>query len=239
MNMQTKPPDIGFTRAGVVAGMVAGQALAAGVLVYGLVFGVLASEAQLTAVEAFLMSGFIYSGTAQMAALQGWAHTRLLLPAIATILIMNARYVLYGAALRPWMGTLPPHVSYPSLFFLADGNWALSMQRRAAGESDAGFVLGSGLVMFVPWLIGTLAGNLLGSAIPDPARFGLDFMLVAFSAALGVSVFRGRADLRPALAALVVALLVNQFFPGGWTIVAAGLAGALVTYLTFDEVKRA
>jgi predicted branched-subunit amino acid permease len=173
MNMQTKPPDIAFTRAGIVAGMVAGQALAAGVLVYGLVFGVLASEAQLTAVEAFLMSGFIYSGTAQMAALQGWAHTRLLLPAIATILIMNARYVLYGAALRPWMGTLPPHVTYPSLFFLADGNWALSMQRRAAGESDAGFVLGSGLVMFVPWLIGTLAGNLLGSA-PFPTRRGSD-----------------------------------------------------------------
>jgi predicted branched-subunit amino acid permease len=152
---------------------------------------------------------------------------------------MNARYVLYGASLRPWMGRLPPHMAYPTLFFLGDGNWALSMQRRAAGEADAGFVLGSGLVMFVPWLIGTLAGNVLGSAIPDPARFGLDFMLVAFSMALAVSVWRGRADLRPALAALVTALLVNRLYPSGWTIVASGLVGALVAYLSFDGEKRA
>jgi predicted branched-subunit amino acid permease len=239
MNMQSPPPDITFTRAGIVAGIIAGQGLAAGVLVYGMVFGVLASEAQLTALEAFLMSGFVYSGTAQMATLQGWAHSKLLLPAIATILIMNARYVLYGASLRPWMGTLPPHMSYSTLFFLGDGNWALSMQRRAGGEADAGFVLGSGLVMFVPWLIGTLAGNVLGSAIPDPARFGLDFMLVAFSMALAVSVWRGRGDLRPAFAALLVALLVNRLYPSGWTIVAAGLVGALVAYLSFDDEKRA
>ncbi|GIL38774.1 AzlC family ABC transporter permease [Roseiterribacter gracilis] len=242
MNMQPPAPptasDVTFTRAGIVAGLIAGQTLAAGVLVYGIVFGVLASEAKLTALEALLMSGSIYSGTAQMAALQGWAHTRLLLPAIATILIMNARYVLYGAALRPWLGTLPAHVTYPTLFFLGDGNWALSMQRRASGEVDAGFVFGSGVVMFVPWLVGTAIGVLVGSAIPDPARFGLDFMLVAFSMALAVSVWRGRSDLRAAGAALVAALVVNNFFPGGWTIVIAGLTGALVAYVTFDGEAR-
>jgi 4-azaleucine resistance transporter AzlC len=241
MNMQSAAPrtDITFTRSGIVAGAIAGQAMAAGVLVYGMVFGVLASEAQLTALEALLMSGAIYSGTAQMAALQGWAHTRLLLPAIATILIMNARYVLYGAALRPWLGALPPYLSYPTLFFLGDGSWALSMQRRAAGEVDAGFVFGSSFVMFLPWLVGTAIGSLVGSAIPDPARFGLDFMLVAFSAALAVSVWRGRSDLLPGFAALLVALVVNTISPGGWTIVAAGLTGALVAYVTFDGRARA
>jgi 4-azaleucine resistance transporter AzlC len=238
MNMQSSPPPATFTRAGIVAGMIAGQALAAGVLVYGIVFGVLASEARLTALEALLMSGTIYSGTAQMAALQGWAHTKLLLPALATVLIMNARYVLYGAALRPWMGSLPPHLSYSSLFFLGDGNWALSMQRRSVGEVDAGFVFGSGVVMYLPWLVGTAIGSLVGSAIPDPARFGLDFMLVAFSTALAVSVWRGRGDLLPGLAALLVALLVNNFSPGGWTIVAAGLTGAVVAYATFDGRAR-
>lgn len=235
----TTPNGVTFTRKGIVAGLIAGQALAAGVLVYGVVFGVLAAEARLTALEALLMSGAVYSGTAQMATLQGWAHTRLLLPAIATILIMNARYVLYGAALRPWMGTLPAHLSYTTLFFLGDGNWALSMQRRAAGEVDAGFVLGSGIVMFIPWLVGTLIGSLVGSAIPDPARFGLDFMLVAFSMALAVSVWRGRGDLLPGCAALLVALVVNQVSPGGWTIVAAGLTGAAVAYANFKDQARA
>lgn len=224
-----------FTRAGIVGGLIAGQGLAAGVLVYGIVFGVLASEAKLTALEAFLMSGAVYSGTAQMAALQGWAQTRLLVPLIATILIMNARYLLYGAALRPWLGQLPPYLTYPTLFFLGDGNWALSMQRRAGGEIDAGFVLGSGVVMFVAWLAGTMIGSLIGAAIPDPARLGLDFMLVAFSTALAVSVWRGRGDLLPAAGALFAGLVVNHLWPGGWTIVAAGLTGASIAFLTFDR----
>src|SRR3546814_13395692 len=93
------------------------------------------------------MSAAVYSGSAQIAALQAWSSAPLLLPLAATILVMNARYILYGAALRPWLGGLGAHQVYPTLYFLGDGNWALSMKEHAEGRTDAGFVFGSGAAM--------------------------------------------------------------------------------------------
>ena len=79
------------------------QPLAPGVALYGLVFGVLAGERSLSWLYAMLMSTFVYSGSAQLAALQNLSQSALVLPIVATILVMNARYVLYSAAIQPWL----------------------------------------------------------------------------------------------------------------------------------------
>ncbi len=221
MGMQTT-----FTGAGVRRGFIMAQPLAPGVLVYGLVFGVLASQRGLAWLEALLMSTMMYSGTAQLAVLQGWSRTALVLPLVITILVMNARYVLYSAALQPWLSGVSKPRAYTSLFFLGDGNWAMAMKEYEGGYRDAGFLLGSGLATFAPWVIGTLIGHLLSRSVPDPTTYGLDFMLVAFAAAIGVSVFRGRSDLFPAVAAGLTAFLLHRWLPGAWYIVGAGLAGA-------------
>lgn len=222
-----QPPPL-FTNAGVRRGFVAGQPLAPGVLIYGLAFGVLASERGLVWFEALLMSVFVYSGSAQLAVLQGWSKSPALAPLVATVLVINARYVLYGASMHPWLAGASRTQALGSLFFLGDGNWALSMREYQSGYRDGGFVLGSGLATFAPWVLGTLVGFALGSSVADPARFGLDFMLVAFAAAIGIGIWRGRPDVWPAIAAAVVALAFYRWLPGGWYIVGAGLAAGLV-----------
>lgn len=220
--------DTRFTAAGVRRGFIMGQPLAPGVLLYGIVFGVLASQGGLSALQAVIMSAALYSGSAQMAVLEGWSRSALILPLVITILVMNARYVLYSAALHPWLGKVRPVQAYSSLFFLGDGNWAMAMREYDQGYRDAGFVLGSGLATFAPWVLGTLAGFLLSRSVPDPARFGMDFMLVAFAAAIGATLWRGRAALWPAAAAALTAWLLHRWLPGGWYIVGAGLAGGIV-----------
>ena len=142
---------IEFSWGGVFNGVVHAQALAAGILLYGMAF-VLASEARLSLLEAALMSVFVYSGSAQLAALQGWSEQSMVAAAFLMILIANSRYLLYGAALHSWLEPIPSRLVYPTLFFLGDGNWSLSMSRYAAGHRDAGFILGSGLAMYIPGL---------------------------------------------------------------------------------------
>ena len=65
-----------FTSAGVRRGFLQGQPLAPGAFIYGMVFGVLASERGLAWLEALLMSVFVYSGSAQLAALHGWSNSQ-------------------------------------------------------------------------------------------------------------------------------------------------------------------
>jgi len=217
-----------FTRAGVRAGFVVAQPMAASVLLYGAVFGVLAGEAGFSSLQALLMSGLVYSGSAQLAALEIGVSTAMLPPLLLAVLLLNARYLLYGAALRPWLAGTTPAQAYASLFFNGDGSWALSMKEYANGNRDAGFVFGSGVAMYLPWALGTIGGHVLASWVPDPKALGLDFMLVAFAAAIGVGAWRGREDWLPAIAAAAAAWLVYRLLPNGWHIVGAGLAGAVV-----------
>lgn len=217
-----------FSRAGVRHGFLVAQPMAASVLLYGAVFGVLAGEAGLSSLQALLMSALVYSGSAQLAALQIGVTTALLPPLLLAVLLLNARYLLYGAALRPWLSGTRPAQAYATLFFNGDGSWALSMKEYANGNRDAGFVFGSGVAMYLPWTLGTVGGHLLASWVPDPKAMGLDFMLVAFAAAIGVGAWRGRPDWLPAFAAAVAALLLYRLLPNGWHIVGAGLAGAAV-----------
>lgn len=216
-----------FTSEGFRRGFVGGQPLAPGTFVYGMVFGVLASEKGLAWIEALLMSVLVYSGSAQLAALQGWSKSPLIAPLVVTVLLINARYVLYGASVQPWLAGATRPQACATLFFLGDGNWALSMREFHEGYRDAGYLFGSGVATALPWVLGTVAGHLVGRGVPHPTSLGLDFMLVAFAAAIGVNVFRGRGDLWPAAAAVLAAIALALWLPG-WTIVGAGLAAGIV-----------
>jgi predicted branched-subunit amino acid permease len=232
-----------YTTAGALRGFARAQGLAPGVFVYGAAFGLLASQANLSALEAVLMSAFIYSGTAQLASItfitHGFdLHASAWAALVGAIFLLNARYLLYSAALRPWLESAPTGPVYGSLFVLGDNSWALAMREHAKGEMDGAFVLGSGLAMYLPWSIGTLVGTAGGQLVPNPAVLGLDFFLIAFAAAMGASMAKARSDMAVGLAALVAALAVDRIAPGGWAIVAAGLAGGAIAYLRHRETAE-
>lgn len=223
------PPAVTFTRVGLRRGFLAAQGMVPGVLLYGMVFGVFATDRNLSLLQAVLMSAFIYSGTAQMAVLQGTADGSLLiLPLVISVLVINARYVLYSAAVQPWLVAVRRPRALASLFFLGDGSWALSMREYTSGGRDAAYVLGSSVACFAPWVLGTALGHWLAGEVPDPTRYGLDFMLVAFAAAIGVASWRARSDLAIVLPAAAVAWALYRWVPGAWYIVGAGLTGAIV-----------
>lgn len=219
-----------FTFAGVRRGFITAQPLAIGAVVYGITFGILALGSGLSLVDAMVMSLTLYSGTAQTATVGAISAGAGIYATVATIVLLNARYVLYGAAIRPWLSGATPLKAYLSLYFLGDANWVVAMKARESGERDAGFVLGSGLAMFFPWMAGTLVGAIAGGWIPNPKALALDFFLVAFCAALMVTMVGAKANVLSVVAALVAALAVDRFISGGWPIVAAGVAGILVAY---------
>lgn len=230
-----RPPA---TWAGFVRGFVRAQPLSVGIVVYGLAFGLLARQENLSLLESLAMSVVVYSGSAQLAAVSamdqgGFVGLDAIASIAAAIVLLNARYLLYSAALWPWLGAAPTRQILPTLFYLGDGNWVLSMRAHAEGERDICYVLGSGLASFFPWILGTWAGSLAGTLLSDPRALGVDFLLVGFCAAMGVAMLKARTDWASACCALVAALVVDRFAPGGWTIVAAGLAGAFVTYARF------
>jgi len=196
----------------------------------------MAREASVSPLEATLMSTLVYSGTAQAATVGGLATGAGILAAAVTVLMLNARYLLYGASLRPWLSQTSPARAYATLWFLGDANWAMSTKAHADGENDAAFIFGSGVSMYLPWVAGTAIGAAAGNWIADPKMLGVDFLLVAFCFAMAVDLFKSRSDVAPAMVAVIVAALLDYFAASGWTLVTAGLAGAFTAWLRYEAV---
>ena len=228
---------VGFTWNGLGSGLRAGLTPAGGSVIYGVAFGLLADQAGLSMLATMAMSILVYSGSAQMVGLQAWGDPIPLATISAAIVAVNARYVLLGAALRPWFGRLPAVQSYGSLFFLGDGNWAPSMREYYQGRRDAAFFLGAGLTMFAGWVGGTGAGHELGQVLGDTRRLGLDFILPGYFVVMTFGLWRGKADLLPLAVASIAALAAQHLVEGQWYMLVGALAGSLAAAIRpFEEL---
>lgn len=218
-----------FTWSGVKRGAREGLLISPTMIAFGIAVGMLAASKGLTVLELALMSAWVYAGGAQMATLQVWAEPLALFALFLTVLAMNARYILLSAALRPPFAGLPAWQIYPTLAIFGDGNWALQMRELNEGRRpDAGFLFGSGLVMFLPWIASSVIGHLFGQVLGDPRRLGIDFILAAFFAMMAVGFVRVARSIAPLIVAIAVAVAIEKLIPGPYYLFAGALAGSLV-----------
>jgi 4-azaleucine resistance transporter AzlC len=202
--------------------------LAAFVFPFGIAFGVAASAGGMPPEVSVFMSVAMFAGAAQFAALDLW-HAPLPLATLAlTVLAVNARLILLGAALSPWLLKIPVMRRLAALLVLNDSNFAYAMAAHARGETDAGILFGSGLIMLGMWAVSTAIGAFAGSLLGDLSRFGLDAVMVSYFAAIVVGQWKGRRDLAPFATAAAVAVAATYILPPGWHIVAGALAGGVV-----------
>ena len=149
----------------------------------------------------------------------------------ATILVVNARYLLFGATLQPWLWQAGKARAYGSLLLLGDANWMLTMRRVREGEADRAYLAGTGAPITLGWLVGTGLGAAAVSVLPRPEALGFDLMLACFACGMVAALTRRRLDLMPVIAGAGPALAVANLAGPAPAIIAAGLAGAGVAAL--------
>ena len=200
------------------------------VAVFGLAFGLAAVQTGLGGSAIVLMSALVFTGAAQFATLDLWGAQVPLGPLAVTVFAINARHLLMGATLYPWLRHLPPVQRYAVMLVASDANWALSIQ--ALGQNDTnrglGLLLGGGLALWLFWIVGTWLGLYMGNAIADPVRWGLDMVMGCF---LLTMVVDGRKDRRlVAIWAMAAgaSLLAWRYLPENSHVVVGAIAGGLL-----------
>lgn len=226
--------DVTLTREGIAGGLRATLPLTLPVATFGAVYGVLAQQAGVSALEATLLNLFVFGGASQMAILPYWDHPLPLGVIVITTALINLRLVLLSASVRPWLQSLPNRIVYPMLHSLCDESWSVAMMRYRLGERDAGVLLGANLAIVMSWFPSTLLGFALGDRITDPEGLGLDFAFTAVFAGVLFAGYRSRRDLAPWFTSGVVASVVWLLIPGTWYVIAGGIAGVAVAMLRPD-----
>ena len=209
-----------------------GVPLAVSIFAYGLGFGLVAAQAGFGVGKAVATSAAIYSGSAQLAAvnlLQTGEATAWAL--FVAILVINARYLLFGATLQPWLWSAGPVKAYGSLLLLGDANWLMTMRAIRAGEADRAYLAGTGAPIAVGWLSGTALGAAAVSVLPRPEALGFDLMLPCFAAGMVTAMVHSRVDLLPVAVGAGAALGIFHLAGPAAAIIGAGLAAAAVAAL--------
>lgn len=219
-----------WTLQGFRDGVVMTLPLLPGVFAFGMAFGTVAARKGFSLFDTLAMNGIVYAGTAQFVVIEGWPQ-ELNAVAIAGAAMVTAmvclRFVLIGASLRPWLGGSSAAKIYPSFFLLTDTNWVISMRYRAQGGDDPNFLVGSGAITWIVWVLSAAPGYWLGASIADPHRYGLDLVMPVFFVALMVPLWRGWRLAMGWLVAAVAAAAAHRYLGGWWYVPIGAIAGSV------------
>jgi predicted branched-subunit amino acid permease len=217
-----------FSTAGLRHGARAALPAFPGFIMFAVAFGTAAAQKGLSLAETLGLSAFVYAGASQMVGLEIWQQVwtpSTILTIMTVTAVVNARMILLGATLQPWLKDEPLARTALNLFLLTEAGWLVGTRYHSEGGRDVGVLLGCGIILWLVWLVATLTGFFAGALVPEPRRFGLDLVMPIFFGVMLVPLWKGAKTALPWLVAGLVSLVVHALVPGYVFIIAGALAG--------------
>jgi predicted branched-subunit amino acid permease len=189
---------------------------------FGVAFGIACSDAGLTVWQASAFSAFVFTGSAQFAAVGVLGDGGSAVSAVAAGALLNLRSLAFGvvmaSALRgPWW----KRAAWSQL--MIDETTALGSSQTDLRWRRYAYLF-SGFTVFTAWNLSTLVGAAALSSAGDVVRdWGLDAAIPAAFLALLWPRLAQRPQARTALLGAVVAIALVPVAPPGVPILAAGL----------------
>lgn len=183
----------------------------AGYIVLGLGFGVLLQSKSYGVGWALAMGGLIYAGSMQYVAIDLLAGGASLISAALMTLMVNARHLFYGISMLERYkdtGAVKPYL----IFALTDETYSVVCSGDVPdGVDRKKYYFWVSLLDQFYWVVGCVAGALLGSVLPFDTT-GIDFSMTALFLVVMVEQWRSTRDHTPALVGLGVSLVCLLIF---------------------------
>lgn len=193
---------------------------------YGVSFGALAVAAGLSVAQACALSLLMFTGGSQFAFVGVVGAGGSPAAAVATAGLLGARNGLYGLQMAPLLAARGLR-RVAAAHLTIDESTAVGSAQPAPALRRLGF-WATGLAVFGLWNAMTLAGALVGDALGDPRRWGLDAAAAAaFLALLWPRLRQGRAR-AVAAGAVVVAASLTPLTPAGLPVLAAAAVAVVL-----------
>ncbi len=196
-----------------------------GLTPFGVVCGVGAAAAGADWLASLGMSAIIFSGAAQILAAQLIAADAPFAVIVLTCFVLGLRFLMYSAAMAPFLRPLPARWQKGLAFLLTDQAFAAAVRRFSANDDRRGaglHFLGCGFALWLVWQASCMAGFLAGNLIP--AAWSLEFAVPLCFLALLAPLFRDSPSVLAATTA-GIAVLALAHLPMRLNLIAAGVLG--------------
>lgn len=226
-------PEQTQSDSGWLAGCKDALPLLGGYIPVAISFGLVATQAGFSVLQAMLISALVYAGASQFLFVAMVASGAPLWLVVLMTLLINARHLVYGPNLAPY---IPAGRRWLVLMHgLTDQIFALAHSRlpQLPVQARFGWYCSAALIAWLSWVFGTTLGAVAGAEItsrwPLLAQV-LPFALPALFIVLLAPRFTSRQWTFSLLLAVTVALLVKLAGFANAAIVLAALAGAVLFY---------
>jgi 4-azaleucine resistance transporter AzlC len=176
---------------------------------FGLLFGVVGTEAGLSILQVLSFSVLVNAGAAQFSAVTLMSEDAPTIVVLLTSLAVNLRMAMYSAAMVPHFGKLNLRLKLLVSYFLVDQSFALGLnefeeQPQLTSTQKVAYFFGTVVSLAPVWFTSTYIGAALGQSIPD--AFSLDFAIPICFIALIAPLLRTVPHILAALVSIIGAL---------------------------------
>jgi len=203
---------------------------------FGVVCGVGAAAAGASWLAALGMSAIVFSGAAQVLAGQMLAGGAPLAVIVLTCFVLGLRFLMYSAAMAPYLKALPGRWQQALAFLLTDQAFAAAIRRFNAKDDPQGgarHFLGCGMALYLCWQVTNMAGYFAGNLIP--ASWSLEFAVPLCFLALVAPLLRDAPTIVAAIVAGIAVVALGGL-PMKLNLIAAGVIG--ITAGTMADLAR-
>lgn len=223
--------NFAFDRRSFVAGARAIAPLAAPAVPFGFVLGVAIAESGIDRFAAGASSALIFAGASQLAAVELLAEQASAAVVLVAISFINARHLMYSAAIRPRFVTFPRWFRIVGPYVLLDQSFAMALDQpdEMGDRARMWHFLGSGAFLWAMWISVTTLGIVFGDVInPD---WQLSFAGPILFGGLMVLSISDRAGVVAAAVGAVVSIVASGLPQGSGVLVAivCGVAAGSIT----------
>ena len=209
---------------------------------FGLLFGVVATEAGFNLLETMTMTILVIAGAAQFTAIALLQEQAPTIVIILASLAVNLRMAMYSLALVPHIGEASRATRLFAAYFLVDQVYAVSANRFEHGlpmslSEKTAYLFGTAAAVAPFWYGFTLLGAVIGESIPS--HYSVDFALPVCFISMFAPLMRSLPNLTAVLVSIVVSLLLYWMPYNLWLLVASLLAmTAAVQVERWQNVRR-
>jgi 4-azaleucine resistance transporter AzlC len=204
-------------------------------------FGLIAMQSGFNVWETILISTLIYAGASQFLFVAMVASGAPLWLVVIMTLLINARHLVYGPNLAPYLSKSPVWIGL--MHGLTDQIFALALTRlpQLHPSERLGWFSGAAVLAWLSWVGGTMLGAMVGGELiarwPLLAQV-LPFALPALFLVLLAPRFNSRIWAITLVTTTIVAIIIKLVGFDNAAILLAALCGALLYYTVKDRQPK-
>jgi len=224
-------------RQSMIAGARASLGFWISTFLFGLLFGLSAASAGITAPTALLMSASVFSASAQFAALEFWVAPLPLGSIALSVALVSARNILLGMSLTHQLDGYSLIRRVCHLALLTDPA-VVMLQRLDSRVDRLAYMTGYGLALFVSWLSSTWAGFAFGHLLTGANVGSLNFAGPLVMATMMVLFAKGsRGPSLPWLISGLVSLIAFEIGMSAYVILPVAVTAGVAMVLIFGNTS--